>query len=112
MSKQHNRRQRKKLHLGEFQELGFAVSAALREGVSAADAELVCDSFISERIEATRLAYGGAIVDKLDGFVTAYAGRASATEAQRGVVRDWLEARPELMAVDVGPLVDGWYGHD
>lgn len=112
MGKQPNRRQRKKLHLGEFQELGFAVSAALREGVSAADAEQVSDAFITECIEASRLTYGGAIGDKLDGLVVSYASRVSATEAVRGVVRDWLEARAELTAVDGGPLVDAWYGHD
>jgi uncharacterized protein len=112
MGKQHNRRQRKKLHLGEFQELGFAVSATLRDCITAADAERVCDAFITACIEAARLAYGGAIGDKLDGFVVPYATRTSATEAHREIVRDWLETRTELTAVDVGPLVDAWYGHD
>ncbi|CAG9268527.1 YggL family protein [Paraburkholderia unamae] len=112
MAKQHNRRQRKKLHLGEFQELGFAVSAVLREGVSEADAERVCDAFIADCIEDAQLTYGGAIGDKLDGFVVPFANLASATESHRAVVRDWLEARAELTSVEVGPLVDAWYGHD
>jgi uncharacterized protein len=78
----------------------------LREGVSEADAERVCDEFITACIEDTRLTYGGAIGDKLDGFVVPYANRASATESHRAAVRDWLEARLELTSVEVGPLVD------
>ncbi|WP_262414934.1 YggL family protein [Paraburkholderia sp. UCT2] len=69
MNKRHNRRQRKKLHLGEFQELGFCVSAVLNENTSAAEAERACDSFITDCIEANQLGYGGAVVDKLHGFV-------------------------------------------
>ncbi|WP_262414933.1 YggL family protein [Paraburkholderia sp. UCT2] len=41
-----------------------------------------------------------------------FANRATATEAHRVLVRDWLRARPEFVSVDVGPLVDAWYGHD
>lgn len=111
MSKRHNLRQRKKLRIGEFQELGFHISATLRDGVSGVDAERVCDAFIAECIEAARLTYGGAIDDKLDGFVVPEASRRSATESHRSVVRRWLEERAELTTIRVGPLVDAWYGH-
>ncbi|MBR7518781.1 DUF469 family protein, partial [Mycobacterium tuberculosis] len=77
------RRQRKKLRVGEFQELGFWVSANLADGLDEAAKVSACDAFIADCIEANRLTYGGAIDDHLDGFVCPEGDRNSATEEDR-----------------------------
>lgn len=99
------RRLRKKLHVGEFRELGFAVSLRLSRTLSDRDFDDFWTRFIVHAIEARHLAFGGG----QDGFVTR-AGRGSADEADREAVRAWLEAQPGVEAVTVGPLEDAWYG--
>lgn len=104
MSKHHNRRLRKKLRIGEFQELGFEVSFALRPDLSEADSIRFWDGFIAEAIEAHGLAFGGGT----EGFITAW-GRGSATDIHRELVRAWLTSRSEVSSVRVGPLIDAWH---
>jgi uncharacterized protein len=41
-----SRRQRKKLFLGEFQELGFRITAKFKEPLSAEGVEKACDEFV------------------------------------------------------------------
>lgn len=43
--KKHNHRQRKKLRLGEFRELGFAASAQFRSQLNDDEREAVLDTF-------------------------------------------------------------------
>ncbi|PLP96291.1 YggL family protein [Cupriavidus pauculus] len=110
MSKRRNLRQRKKLRVAEFQEFGFLVAAELAEGLDAEARIAACDAFIRDGIEANQLTYAGAIVDRLDGFVSPEGNRSSSTEEHRRIVLDWLERRAEFRAVSVGPLMDAWYG--
>ncbi len=109
MSKHRNTRQRKKLRIGEFQELGFEVTADLNAGLDAAAMEAACDAFIVDCIEANRLAYGGASGNRIDGFVIAVHGRETVTEADREAVVKWLAARAEFQPARVGELTDVWY---
>ncbi|MFD2061090.1 YggL 50S ribosome-binding family protein [Paraburkholderia solisilvae] len=112
MANRHNRRQRKKLRIGEFQELGFSVSAALRVPLDDSDRDALIDVLLDDCIERNGLLFGGGINEMLDGFVTSDTRRGSATEQQRQAVLVWLHARPEFDAVTVGPLTDAWYGHN
>ena len=105
MTKVRTRRLRKKLRLGEFQELGFDVSFALGDGLSEAGIERFWDAFILEAIETNNLAFGGG---GNDGFITAW-GRGSATDAHRQVVLKWLTSRPEVSSAQAGQLVDAWH---
>jgi len=112
MAKRHNQRQRKKLRIGEFQELGFLVSAALRAPISDAERDALLDAFLESCIEANGMLFGGGINQDLDGFIVSSSARSSATEEQREGVRRWLAGRNEFDAVTVGPLVDAWRGHE
>ena len=56
MTKHRSRRQRKKLHVGEFQEFGFAFKTQLKEG---AREELFVDALLEEVIEPKGLEFGG-----------------------------------------------------
>lgn len=97
-------RLRKKMHKGEFKELGFDVDFSFREGLSDEDADRFFDDLIGELIVPAGLIYGGST----EGFVCR-ATPGSVTEDERAAVKQWLEARPELARTEIGPLVDAWY---
>lgn len=102
MAKQRSRRLRKKLHVGEFQEFGFAFKAELK-----ADAreEVFVDALLEEVIEPNNLEFGGWATG---GFVTK-AVRGTVSEEERQAVLNWLRARPELASARASELVDAWH---
>jgi uncharacterized protein YggL (DUF469 family) len=112
MVKRHNHRQRKKLRIGEYQELGFHVMAELFGPLDDAQRDTLIDAFLDECIEANGMLFGGGINRDLDGYIVADGKRKSATDEQRECVRQWLEGRSEFTAVRVEALTDAWYGHD
>ncbi len=59
MAIKRNQRQRKKMHLAEFQELGFLVQWQFAEGTSVEQIDNTVDRFISEVIQPNGLAYEG-----------------------------------------------------
>ena len=99
------RRLRKKLHLGEFQQLGFEVSITLRPNLGIDDLDRFLDEFILDAIEKNDLAFGGGTDC---GFITTW-GRSSASTVHRAAVENWLSQRQEVVSVTIGPLVDAWY---
>ena len=111
-----NPRQRKKLCVGEFQELGFALHITLRAGLDDAGYSVFFDAFL-DLVESRALitAFGGsAPVDadtpqQHEGFVCRD-GRGSASEDDRSALLAWLQARPEVLEARAGELVDAWYG--
>jgi len=112
LAKHRSRRQRKKLRIGEFQELGFSVFAELASPLNALQRDTLIDVFLEKCIEPNGMLFGGGINRDLEGYVVANSARGSANEQQRECVRAWLAGRSEFSAVTVGPLVDAWYGHD
>ncbi|MGE5492158.1 MAG: YggL family protein [Actinomycetota bacterium] len=100
-----SRRLRKKLHLDEFQELGFDVEAVLKEPLVGNAEEALLIAFIEGVIEPRGLIYGGGLSC---GYVCR-AGGSSATDEDRAAVRDWFQARGEFAAVTVQELSDAWY---
>ena len=105
LTKHRSQRLRKKLRIGEFQELGFDVSFKLRSEISEVELDKFWDSFILDAIERNGLAYGGGT----NGFASAW-GRGSASETHRENVRSWLSSRAEVLSSVIGPLVDAWHG--
>lgn len=101
MTKHRSRRQRKKLHIGEFQEFGFAIKTQLK-----ADAreEVFVDTLLEEVIEPHGLEFGGWANG---GFITK-AVRGSVSAADREAVITWLRTRPDVQAARVSELVDAW----
>ena len=100
-----NRRLRKKLHLGEFQQLGFEVSIALKPDLGIEALDRFLDEFIVDAIETNELAFGGGTDG---GFITAW-DRRSTSDTHRTIVKNWLSQRQEVVSVSLGPLVDAWY---
>lgn len=103
------KRIRKKLHLGEFRELGFQLRFRVRDTVSDAELDSWWDDFITEAIEGNKLLCGGASGREWNVFVT-LDGRGSATDEHRATLERWLRARGDVDAIDIGPLVDMWHG--
>ena len=101
-----SKRLEKKLRIGEFKEYGFAVSFRLSESLTPKTADDFWSEFIGALIEERGLAFGGGE----EGFITKF-GRGSATEEDRTAVSRWLEQRPGVERVVLGPLEDAWYGH-
>jgi uncharacterized protein YggL (DUF469 family) len=113
MSRSHhraNRRQRKKMHLGEFQELGFMVDAKLAGGQDAAQRDSLLYRFLLEAVEANGLAFGGGMNSDFSGFVVSGKAYGKVEESHRELVRAWLESQGVLQQVQVGELRDAWYG--
>ena len=109
-----NRRQRKKLRLGEFQELVFEIRVHFHQPLDDAAYDSFLDAFI-DFIESRKLAVGGLggrlPLAETDGIISAW-GRGSPAEEDRQAVLAWLHERPEAALAEVGEFVDGWYGWD
>lgn len=103
MAKSRSRRLRKKLHLGEFQELGFFYEATIKDG---ADEHTFIDGLLSEAIEPIGLAFGGWV----GGGAVSKMRRGSISEDERQAVLDWLSRRPEVLSMSATGLVDMWHG--
>ncbi|KAA6129669.1 YggL 50S ribosome-binding family protein [Cupriavidus cauae] len=112
-SRRYNHRQRKKLHIGEYQELAFEVMADVSESARQGDPEALLDRFLQGAIEANGLLMAGAIDDyQLSAYVLLNAARGSVSAEQREAVEKWLQASADFENVRVGPLRDAWYGVD
>lgn len=102
------RRLRKKLHLAEFQELGFYINYKLPADFSTEEHEEHFCAFI-DFIESINLSCGGGGAEIVRYFVI-HTPRGSVSPEQRSAVEAWLSGRKEVGALEVGPLVDAWYG--
>lgn len=103
--RQRSRRLRKKLYLGEFQQLGFEVSITLKPNLGIDELDRFLDEFVLDAIEKNELAFGGGTDC---GFITTWK-RGSVSEAQRTIVEGWLNRRHEVVSVALGSLVDAWH---
>ena len=103
-----SRRQRKKHHAGEFQELGFSFALRLEEPLHPTQVDAFMDAAI-EMLEANALFVGGGWdAQSASGFVVA--DKACVTEAQRLAVLAWLRAWPGVAQVKASALRDAWHG--
>ncbi|TGD37303.1 hypothetical protein C9F07_32140, partial [Salmonella enterica subsp. enterica serovar Poona] len=59
MAKNRSRRLRKKMHIDEFQELGFSVAWRFPEGTSEEQIDKTVDDFINDVIETNTLEFDG-----------------------------------------------------
>lgn len=104
-SHRRSRRQRKKLRIDEFKELGFTIAIQLTGKWSLeAESELML-ALITEYAEPRYLKFGGVI---RDGYIVS-AGRESATNADRTALQTWSQSQPEVSSVEIGKLEDAWH---
>jgi uncharacterized protein YggL (DUF469 family) len=107
-----NRRQRKKLHVGEFKAWVFHVRIHFKQALDVAAYAIFIEAFIVW-IETQKLSVGGfggcLPILETEGIIDT-ARRGSPTEQDRLAVAAWLNNCPEVASVNLGELVDGWYG--
>ena len=103
------KRLRKKLHRGEFQELGFEVRVRFDADLSEEAWFAFWDRMV-DFVEARGLTFGGGGTLPNGGAFVDRPGRASATEEDRAALREWLQEQPEVEEAVLGDLVDAYHG--
>lgn len=102
------KRLRKKLHVREFKEMGFAVRFRIASDVDEAGLNNFIEAFLDEAIDTNGMGFGGGGNHEWEGFITMME-RGSTTEEHRTIVESWLSAHPHVEEHEVGPLVDAWH---
>ncbi|AGH39191.1 hypothetical protein F543_4090 [Bibersteinia trehalosi USDA-ARS-USMARC-189] len=102
-----NRRQRKKMHLAEFQELGFLVKFQFKDDTGIDQIDATVDRFIDEVIKANGLAYEGSGYLHWEGLVC-LEKLGKCDESHRQLVQKWLEDNG-LTEIEVSALFDIWW---
>jgi len=107
MAKNRSRRLRKKMHIDEFQELGFSIAWRFPEGTSEEQIDKTVDDLISEVIAANKLAFDGSGYLAWEGLICMeQTGKCTPEHQQQ--VRQWLEAR-NLNDIRISDLFDVWW---
>ena len=109
MAIKRNQRQRKKMYLGEFQELGFLVNWQFAENTPIDKVDEVVDRFIREVIQANGLAYEGSVYLHWEGLVC-LEKLVKCDENHRELVKKWLEANG-LQQIEISELFDIWWDY-
>jgi uncharacterized protein YggL (DUF469 family) len=92
-----------------FSQLGFPVSISFSSGATARSIRLALDAFFHEVLTPNSLECGGGCAGRrFRGFVTQW--KASASEADRREVSEWLRRRTDVADFEVGNLSEAWYG--
>lgn len=113
----YNRRQRKKLHIGEFQELVFKASVSFDPPLDAEAFDRFLDDVI-EFVESRNLGLWGlggcAPLSETSGLIQAdyKSPLLSPTEEDRQALLVWLQSYPQASSAHVSEFVDAWYGFD
>ncbi|EXU74169.1 YggL family protein [Erwinia mallotivora] len=108
MAIQRSRRLRKKMHIAEFQELGFSIGFAFPEGTSEETIDTTLDALINEVIDPNGLAFDGSGYLQWEGLICLQQ-TGKCTEEHRELVRKWLSDR-QLNNIQVTELFDVWWG--
>ncbi len=100
-----NRRQNKKLHIGEFAVLGFAFSCKPE-----ADFNTVFDSLISVMDERGLQIWAEGTADSFDAYITSSQRYGSTSDEDRNAIETCLKAQTGLNDISVSELSDAYYG--
>lgn len=107
MAKNRSRRLRKKLHIEEFQELGFSISWHFAPGTPVENVDSTLDTFINDVIEPNGLAFEGSGYLHWEGLICQQK-IAHCTQEHRELIKNWLEAH-QMSEVKVSELFDIWW---
>ncbi|MGL4858919.1 MAG: YggL family protein, partial [Enterobacteriaceae bacterium] len=97
-----------KLHIDEFQEIGFSVGWRFPEETAVEEIDRVLAQFLDEVIDPNGLAFEGGGYLQWDGLICLQkVGRCN--DEQRELIRQWLE-KQQLQDIVVSELFDIWWG--
>lgn len=107
-AKSRNRRIRKKLHVDEYQELGFDIAWKFEEGTSNQEIHDFIDKFFAQAIGANGLGFAGEGDLLWHGLIcTQKSGKC--TQEHINLVVDWL-TKHGAKSVTPSALYDFWWG--
>ena len=107
MAKNRSRRLRKKMHIDEFQEIGFSVAWRFPEGTSEEQIDQIVDQFIDEVIEPNKLAFDGSGYLSWEGLICMQeVGKC--TEEHQALIKQWLTSR-QMSEIRLSDLFDVWW---
>ena len=101
-------RLRKKLHVGEFVQLGFEATFKCTSGLDEPGRFQLLYDFVEQAVEENELAAGGGGDESMSLFVMSDIKNRSVTEEQRKQVREWLSKEERVKSFEVGQLKDAW----
>jgi uncharacterized protein len=107
-----NTRQRKKMRVGEFQELGVQFQVSFVAPLDEAAHDQLIDDFVvmTEARDLLAASSGGiAPLATMEAYVIRQ-GRGSVTPDDVAAVLAWLQARAEVSTVKAEEPADAWYG--
>ena len=104
LAKRRSRRLRKKLHIAEFQELGFEYEINWQTFPTATQQDEFLNAWIA-LVEARDLVVGGG---PTSGFISGR--RKSPTPSDIKALQDFLSHWPGVQQAAIGEMVDAWYG--
>ena len=104
-----NKRRRKKLHIGEFIQLGFEASFKCAPGLAQPDREQLLVDFLENAIEENDLLAGGGGDENMSLFIVSTRKYGSATDEERNRVREWLAKEKRIEAFEVSDPKDAWH---
>ena len=107
--KQMNQRQRKKLLVGEFTELGFTLKASFGADLDAAAQDVLLDAWL-DVVDQHGVSFGGEFDANgtLDGAVFPVS-KIAVTEEVRIALLEWIKNRSEISGVEASGLFDIWH---
>ncbi len=103
------KRLRKKYRVGEFRELCFHFSFDYKGEVEAPECEQFLHAFVEDCIEANGLNCDGSITEEGCNITAKAENPRLTNEGQRQAVKNWLEAREDVVIHSFGELEDAWY---
>ena len=107
MATQRSRRLRKKMHIDEFQEVGFSVAWRFPEGTTETQIDSMVDLFIDEVIDPNGLAFDGSGYLVWEGLICLQE-IGKCTEEHQALVRKWLEDH-KMEEIRTSDLFDVWW---
>lgn len=102
------KRLRKKLHKGEFKELGFTIKGTLCEDRTMDEIDKFFDDAIDFIVSQGTEMGGGTCGKRFEFFIT-LAKRGSVSEEQRETILKWFKSYHLVETVEAKKLVDAWY---
>jgi len=104
-----NLRQRKKMRVGEFTELGFSLKAQFIAGLDIEAQDALLDAWLSA-VDQLGVSFGGQFdgAGTLEGLVFPVSAVVVSDEV-RTTLLDWLKARGEIAELESSVLFDLWH---
>ncbi len=103
------KRLRKKLHKGEFKEMGFKIEFEYDPNLTKEDLDKLWLRFIEDAIEGNNLCVGGGGNYSQSYFVCRY--KSSANQQDKDKLNKWFLSQKEtIISFTISDLTDAWHG--